>query len=521
VLDTAGRSGTEGASGEESEGGGDGSPRRARPDAVLVVAVVGAALLRIWGLGSQSFWYDEWLTAQSADGSLGNLYRYVTEQAGIPPTFFAMEWVWAQVFGVSEASLRVLPMLAGVATVPIAALAATTWGASRSGTRLVAVLVATNPMLVWYSQEARPYSFVALLTAATLIPLRRWLDGGRRIDLGLWALLGALTVAFHYYAIFVVLLEALSLLLRRRPGRHDLPALAPAAVVSVALLPFALAQVGRRENHSWIGDWELALRLRELRSSALTGPGVSGGPLLAVATVAAIVLLGTMVAGARQPRVRRLLVVAGFGFGAVALAWVTALAGVDGFLSRYFIGAVVTVIVATAAAAHSPVTTRVAAVAVAVLALVGVAAVVTVQRDPHAQRHAWRAVADAFTDRDGDGAAVLVVDRGSTIARPLGWYLPENAVVPAGETAAVSEIDVLTLGDDDAVCNWLVGRPCGYLFVGSPLQPELAESFEEVERVPAGPFVLVRYRSQEPVEVGPDDFEGFSTPDVPLVILEE
>ena len=96
---------------------------------MLVVAIVVAVVLRLWGLGSQSLWYDEWLTARAAGGSLGDLYRYVTEQAGIPPTFFGLEWLWAQVFGTSEASLRALPVLAGIATVPVAAWAASAWGA--------------------------------------------------------------------------------------------------------------------------------------------------------------------------------------------------------------------------------------------------------------------------------------------------------------------------------------------------------------------------------------------------------
>ncbi len=517
MTETAGRRRHDAAAGEDRDPADEATARTSRIDPVLVVAVAGAVVLRLWGLGSQSFWYDEWLTARSADGSLGNLYRYVVEQAGIPPAFFAIEWVWAQVFGTSEASLRFLPMLAGVATVPVAARAASVWGASRTGVRLVAVLAATNPMLVWYSQEARPYSFVALLTAASLIPLRRWIDDGRRGDLGRWAALGALTVAFHYYAIFVILLQGAYLLVRRRPRRRDLVALLPAAVVAGVLLPFAVAQVGRRENHRWIADWALSLRLRELRSSALTGPGVAGGSLVLIGTVAALVLLAAMAVAGRERGARPLLVVAGMGLGAVAAAWAATVA-VDGFLSRYLIGAVVALIVGAAAAGHTSRTARVGAVAVAVLAVVGVAGVVTVQRDPHAQRHDWQAVADAFEDRDGDGDAVLVVDRGSTIARPLGWYLPDQRVVAAGESTAVTEIDLLTLGDDDSTCNWLVGRPCGYLFVGNRLHDDVAGTFREVERIPAGPFVLVRYRSDDPVEIGPEDFTGFATPDVPLVI---
>jgi uncharacterized membrane protein len=488
-------------------------------DPVVLAAVAVATLLRLWGLGSQSFWYDEWLTARAAEGTVGNLYRYVTEQAGIPPPFFVLEWLWARVFGTSEASLRCLPLLAGVATVAVVAWAASVWGANRTGVRLVAVLAATNPMLVWYSQEARPYSVVALLTGASLIPLRRWVVEGRRSQLGWWGFLAALVVAFHYYAIFVVLLEGLYVLARRRPERRDLVALLPAALVAVALLPFALDQTGRRENHRWIADWSLALRLRELRSSAITGPGVAGGSLLTIGTVAAVVLLGAMAAAWSDRSARRLLVVAGFGLGAVAAAWVTALIAVDGVVSRYFIGAVVVLIVGAAAATCTRHTARVAVVAGAALAVAGVGGVSTVQRDQHAQRQDWQAVADAVGHRSDGGSAILVVDRGSIIARPLTWYLPGRPVVGAGERTPVTDIYLLQLRDDDAACNWLVGLPCEYLFVGNRLHDDLARTFSEVERVPAGPFVLVHYRTAQPRDIGPEDFTGYDTPDLPLLIV--
>jgi hypothetical protein len=254
-------------------------------------------------------------------------------------------------------------------------------------------------------------------------------------------------------------------------------ALVPAGIVAAVLLPFAVAQAGRSENHRWITDWDLALRLRELRSSALTGPGVAGGVLLAIAAVSALVLLGAMVVAGRDRRARPLLVVAGIGLGAVGIGWAIAAVAVDGFLSRYFIGAVVTLIVASAAAALTRRTAPVAMVAVAVLAVVGVAGVVTVQRDPHAQRDDWRAVASAFEDRSDATSAALVIDRLPTIASPITRYLPDRRVMAAGERTVVTEIDVLTLGDDDRDCDWLVGRPCGFLFVGSPLRGELAETF--------------------------------------------
>src|SRR5690242_5921335 len=63
-----------------------------------------------------------------------------------------------------EAGLRSLSALAGVATVPVAYVAARTLVCARVGV-IAAALTACNPLLIWYSQDARSYSLLVLLTA--------------------------------------------------------------------------------------------------------------------------------------------------------------------------------------------------------------------------------------------------------------------------------------------------------------------------------------------------------------------
>jgi hypothetical protein len=63
------------------------SPDRPRLDAVLVALVLVAAGLRLYGIGAQSLWYDEWLTTEAVGGGLGDLIRHVANREGItPPT---------------------------------------------------------------------------------------------------------------------------------------------------------------------------------------------------------------------------------------------------------------------------------------------------------------------------------------------------------------------------------------------------------------------------------------------------
>ena len=85
-----------------------------------------------------------------------------------PPLYYALAWVWTQLTGTGEFGLRSLSALAGVATVPVAYLIGIELRGRRAGL-MAAALVAVNPMLLWYSQEARAYALFALLCAVSLL----------------------------------------------------------------------------------------------------------------------------------------------------------------------------------------------------------------------------------------------------------------------------------------------------------------------------------------------------------------
>ena len=86
-------------------------------------------------------------------------------------TPFATTWsrgLGARSSGSARSGLRSLSALAGTATIPVAYGAGAVLVSRRAGL-VAAALVATNPFLVWYSQEARSYALLALLGAATVL----------------------------------------------------------------------------------------------------------------------------------------------------------------------------------------------------------------------------------------------------------------------------------------------------------------------------------------------------------------
>ena len=116
-----------------------------------------------------------------------------------PPLYYVIAWGWAKVFGLGEVGLRSLSALFGAATIPVAYFIGRELSGRRAG-YITAAIVAVNPMLIWYSQEARGYALLVFLAALSFLFFLRALRTHDNRDLALWSLasIGALTT--HYFA---------------------------------------------------------------------------------------------------------------------------------------------------------------------------------------------------------------------------------------------------------------------------------------------------------------------------------
>ena len=178
--------------------------------------------VRFASLGVQSYHHDEVITAlRVIPGSFGDMLHAVKVSESNPPLYYVLAWGWAKAFGTGEVGLRSLSALFGAATVPVGYLIGRQLASRRAGL-ILAALIAVNPMLIWYSQEARSYALLVFFGALALFFFVRALDTGRGRDLACWALASALALCSHYFAVFAVAIEAVWLL------RGAARALAPA-----------------------------------------------------------------------------------------------------------------------------------------------------------------------------------------------------------------------------------------------------------------------------------------------------
>jgi mannosyltransferase len=475
-----------------------------RIDLGLAAAVVVGLALRFWGLGAQSLWYDEWLTTEATSGSLAHLVDHVANREGITPPYFVLMWGWVRLLGDGELALRSLSALVGVATIPVAYAVAREVGQRRAVARVAALLVAVNPMLVWYSQEARPYSLLAFLGGLSVLMFVRAERSGRRGDLMLWGLVSAVALAVHYFAGFLVAAEAVGLVLSRRyRWRELLLSCLPGALVVGALAPIALEQHSHAPNRAWISGFALSYRLEEAARSALVGPSppVDRLWLVPLAVVVASVLL-LLTRASRRDRVTALRLAAIGGAG-VALPLAAGLVGPDVFLSRYVVASVVPLVVAVSVGVGAARPAWVGLGGVAVATLVSVGVVAAVAADPGLQRTDWRAVADVAAS--GSETSVLIVTVGGDQTSPLRHYVPGLDTLDGNETIPIDQVDVLVGKPAEEPCNFLVGRACAFVFLGAPLPEGRASAFVLTDRYELDQFAVERYRASEPVRVGRSD----------------
>ena len=470
-------------------------------DVVLMVAVVVGAALRLWGVTAQSLWFDEWSTGWASSGSLGDLGFYLRGVDGLPPPYFIGMWVWAHVFGHSVLALRAPSVIAGVATIAVMYATAQALGLPRRVARVVALLVAVNPMLVWYSQEARSYSLLVLFSALSLWAYAHVRTGGRDRDWRYWGLACVASVSVHYFGVFLVAAETVDLW-RRRPEQRAriLVALRPTAVVVAVLAPWVLYQQLRHDPQDWVGGFPLLERLYDWAVDLLIGPVPADGRVWLGALVVVTFAVAVLVARA-EPAERALAGrLAAFGLTVVALPLAANVVGIDAVLSRYMIAATVPLVLVVAMGLGHRRAGWLGPVGVAVIVAVSVPTVVYAVGEPDLSKPDWDQVASVLeSDGTADGTRVMVVSDTGYKALPL-LDLLDGARELTGEQRArdVVEIDVLFGKATSHPCSLLIGLACSMVFVGQVVPAPVVEKVFLVERVELDQFVIERYGIRVP-----------------------
>ena len=462
--------------------------RPTRNAAWIVVGLTAlGALVRFAALDRQSFWLDELVTVSLLRQPFGDMLAAIPDSEATPYLYYVLAWPWARLAGFGEVGLRSLSALVGAAIVPVAYGAGSAL-VSRGVGVVAAALVSVNPFLVWYAQEARAYSLFALLAACTVLFFGRVLRGGAGWDLVGWALAASLALATHYFAFFLVLPEAIWLLVR--PGSRRLAALAVAlpAAVGLAQLPLLLDQRGAGEA---VTDASLASRVAGVPKGLAVGysfPAEIAGSVLA----AGLLATGLALLLTRAPRELRgrAFVPGVLAIVAIGAPVALALVGADYVIVRNAILAIVpaAVCVATGYAAS-----RFGLAAGAALCALLLAITLSVSFDERYGRTDWRSAGE----RLGSPSAARAIVVTPFLSRQL-WepYLP-RLEEPSGDVVRVQEIAAIGLATEEGFSIGERVKPPA--LDSGPPPPPAGFGIVAEERTPT--YTLVLYRATTPTPV--------------------
>jgi len=399
-----------------------------RTGLLLGGTIVGAAVVRFATLDSQSFGDFETYTVILQRMDFGSMVSEIPEFEGTPPLYYVLSWFWAQLFGTGEVGLRTLPAILSVATVPVAYAIGRTLVNPRVGL-VAAVLMAVNPLAVWYAQEARAYALLMFLTALGLLFFVRLLHdaGNRTWNLVGWSAAAAAALLTHYFAALVVVPEAIWLYLATSARRPVLVALLPPAITGAALIPLIVEQ-SEQAGGGEPAATALGTRIAQFPKQFLVGYNVPLEVPLAIAGGALVLVSLWLLISRADQEARRGAQVAGVVAAAGALMLLLlAIVGADYFLTRYLTVLLVPLSVVLAAGFAAVPRGLIAAGGLAVVSL---AAVIAVQTDAQAQRPDLRGALEPLGDPPPGGRVVYI----SSITRRVDAYLPgARSTGPEGE----------------------------------------------------------------------------------------
>lgn len=156
-----------------------------------------AYALRVYGLGYQSLWRDEVDAIRFSSGGIADLWQMLPQPGHNGPLYFIILQGWRALTGDSEFALRYGSVAGGVLAVALIYRVGRQFGWGKNGSLLAATLAATSPYLIWYSQEAKMYSW---LSAVVLVAVYAFCAAiAEKESAGRWTVVFVAATSLSFY----------------------------------------------------------------------------------------------------------------------------------------------------------------------------------------------------------------------------------------------------------------------------------------------------------------------------------
>jgi hypothetical protein len=171
---------------------------------LLTAVVFIGLLLRLYQLGTDSFWIDEVGVAQAiSNPSLIEMLREAHNHVMAMPLDYVLDWIFAR-FGSSEGFLRLPAVLWGVLTLVVCYVFFKRL-TNQTTALLATLLLALSPFHIQYSQELRFYAALAFFYWLVTWMLWRAIEYPAIERWGLFVLSAVIGIYFHVYVLLAAL----------------------------------------------------------------------------------------------------------------------------------------------------------------------------------------------------------------------------------------------------------------------------------------------------------------------------
>ena len=178
--------------------------------ATLSLIILIASFFRFFKLGVNDLWLDEACSSSfNASISSGIIFDF---QA---PLHYLFLKAFIRFFGANEFILRLPSAIFGISSVILLYKIGNVF-LNRPIAYLSALILAINPLHIWYAQEARPYSMFVFVTLLNIYIFLKAISSGQE-KLFLWCFLASILGLYtSYYFIFLLFAETLIILFLKK-----------------------------------------------------------------------------------------------------------------------------------------------------------------------------------------------------------------------------------------------------------------------------------------------------------------
>ncbi len=272
----------------------------------LLLTLLFAFCLRLWGLADHNIWWDEGLAAWAARLPVAGILHWTAHDVH-PPLYFLVLRGWRLIAGEGEFVLRFPSVLVGVLGVSLIYRLGRALGGRRAGL-LAALFLALSRFAVTWSQEMRMYIWASTLaTGALWAAVCLWHSQGRdhrawaayviSVAGGLWTLFLAISVPL------IANLAFIAVWLRQGRPLHALKRWMSAQVAAAALfVPWLVYALPRMPTWSTSEPFSPVFFLRLYATMLVVGIPVDIQIYAGLVAVVFGILLVGLIALGRAPR---------------------------------------------------------------------------------------------------------------------------------------------------------------------------------------------------------------------------